>query len=193
MTARAAPAAKPVCWLARIKTTCNVHEYGGGSWTQDGSGCWVSDAFAYHVSIACNHCDMPICMANCPQGAISKDPDTGEVKSDPEKCIGCGTCAKVCPYGAPKVDTEAMKSVKCNMCADRVAEGQLPICVEACPLRALDFGEIDELRAKYGDVAEMAPLPPASETKPNLVITMPSNGKPVGDASGELLNPREIM
>ena len=46
-----------------------------------------------------------------------------------------------------------MKSVKCNMCADRVAAGKQPICVEACPLRALDFGDIEELRAAYGDDA----------------------------------------
>ena len=136
---------------------------------------------------------MPLCMANCPQGAIEKDPDTGEVRSDPEKCIGCGTCAKSCPYGAPKVDMEAMKSVKCNMCADRVAAGKQPICVEACPLRALDFGDIEELRAAYGDDAEIAPLPAADETKPNLVITAPAGAKPVGDSAGEIMNELEIM
>lgn len=171
----------------------NVQEYGGGTWTQDAAGCWTSDAFTYHLSVACNHCDMPICMANCPQGAIEKDDATGEVRSDPEKCIGCGTCVNSCPYGAPKIDTEKMKSVKCNMCADRVAEGKQPICVEACPLRALDFGDIEELRAKYGTVAEVAPLPAASETEPNLVITAPVNAKPVGDKDGALLNEREIM
>ena len=62
----------------------NVYEYGGGTWSQDGAGCWIQDTFTYHVSVACNHCDMPLCMANCPQGAIEKDPDTGEVRSDPE-------------------------------------------------------------------------------------------------------------
>ena len=131
-------------------------------------------------------------MANCPQGAIEKDADTGAVRSDPEKCIGCGTCANACPYGAPKVDTEIMKSVKCDMCADKVAAGEKPVCVEACPLRALDFGDIDELRATYGDVAELAPLPAASETSPNLVITLPATAKPSGDATGAVLNPREI-
>lgn len=171
----------------------NVHEYGGGTWTQDEAGCWVSDTYAYSVSIACNHCAKPICMANCPQGAISKDDETGQVWSDPEKCIGCGTCMNSCPYGAPKVDMEQMKSVKCDMCADQVKEGNLPICVAACPRRALDFGEIEELRATYGDVAEIAPLPAASETEPCLVITMPRNGKPVGDTTGAALNEREIL
>ena len=170
----------------------NVYEYGGGTWTKGNDGCWTNDTFAYSVSVACNHCDMPVCMANCPQGAIEKDADTGAVRSDPEKCIGCGTCANACPYGAPKVDTEIMKSVKCDMCADKVAAGEKPVCVEACPLRALDFGDIDELRATYGDVAELAPLPAASETSPNLVITLPAPAKPSGDATGAVLNPREI-
>ena len=171
----------------------NIHEYGGGDWTQDAAGCWTNDAFVYHVSVACNHCDMPVCMANCPQGAIEKDADTGAVRSDPEKCIGCGTCANACPYGAPKVDPESMKRVKCEMCADKVAAGEKPVCVEACPLRALDFGDIDELRAAYGTDAEIAPLPAASESQPNLVITAPVDAKPAGDSTGAVMNELEIL
>ena len=168
-----------------------VYEYGGGTWSQS-DGLWSNDAFGYYVSVACNHCDSPACMAKCPQGAISKDPDTGIVNNDPEKCIGCGTCAIACPYSAPKVDEEIKKAVRCDMCADRVAEGKQPICVEACPLRALDFGEISELRQKYGEMADIAPLPSADETKPNIVITEPVNAKPAGDATGSVLNEREI-
>ena len=85
----------------------------------------------------------PICLANCPQGAISKDEETGAVISDSELCIGCGTCVTSCPYGAPSVDAEQGKSIKCDMCKDRVVEGKKPICVEPARCRALDFGEID--------------------------------------------------
>mgnify|MGYP005781231155 FL=1 len=169
----------------------NVYEYGGGSWTQV-DGLWSTDAFTYYVSVACNHCDSPLCLANCSQGAISKDVDTGIVTVDPEKCNGCGSCVAACPYGAPKVNEETKKGMKCDLCADRVAQGEQPICVEACPLRALDFGEICELREKYGEVAEIAPLPGADETKPNIVITEPANAKPVGDETGSVLNEREI-
>ncbi|MEG0791182.1 MAG: DMSO/selenate family reductase complex B subunit [Gordonibacter sp.] len=168
-----------------------VCEYGGGSWSQ-ADGLWNNDVFTYYVSVACNHCDSPLCMAKCPQGAISKDSKTGIVTSDPEKCIGCGTCVITCPYGAPKVDEEKKKSVKCDLCADRIAEGKQPICVESCPLRALDCGEIADLRAKYGDVAAVAPLPDSSETSPNLVITEPAGAKPFDDTSGSVLNEREI-
>ena len=64
--------------------------------------------------------------------------------------------------------------------------------MEACPLRALDFGEISELRQKYGEMADIAPLPSADETKPNIVITEPVNAKPAGDTTGSVLNEREI-
>ena len=52
----------------------NVYEYGGGSWKQDDAGAWTCDTYVYHVSVACNHCDSPACMAKCPQGAISRTP-----------------------------------------------------------------------------------------------------------------------
>ena len=169
----------------------NVYEYTGGGWTQEGS-LWAGDVFSYYVSSACNHCESPVCVANCPQGAMTKDPETGIVSVDPETCIGCGTCAKTCPYGAPKIDEEQGRSVTCDMCADRVAEGKVPVCVEACPLRALEFGEIEELRSKYGTTAAVAPLPDPSETKPSVVITEPRHAKPVGDKSGALANEAEV-
>ena len=164
-----------------------------GETVRDESGVITTTCISYPVSLSCNHCDSPICMAKCPQGAISKDPDTGFVSNDLEKCIGCGTCVTACPYGAPTVDEEQKKSVKCTQCGDRVAEGKQPICVEACPVRALDFGEIEDLRAKYGDVAEIAPLPEASLTKPNLVITAPAQAKPANDTTGTVENEVELV
>ncbi len=89
---------------------------------------------------------------------------------DEKKCIGCGACAQACPYGAPVLDETAHKMHKCDVCADRLVQGLRPICVEACPQRAIEFGEISELRKKYGDNADIAPLPSSSLTKPSLVI-----------------------
>ena len=57
----------------------------------------------------------------------------------------------------------------------------------------MDFGDIEELRAAYGDDAEIAPLPAASESQPNLVITAPVGAKPVGDSTGAIMNELEIM
>lgn len=159
---------KDVKNLDAHKAYRQVYDYEGGSWSADGDA-MTQDVYAYHVSVSCNHCESPICLANCPQGAISKDEETGAVISDSELCIGCGTCVTSCPYGAPSVDAEQGKSIKCDMCKDRVVEGKKPICVEACPLRALDFGEIDELRATYGSQDSVPPLP-AATTGPCLVI-----------------------
>ena len=89
---------------------------------------------------------------------------------DEKKCIGCGACAQACPYGAPVLDETAHKMHKCDVCADRLVQGLRPICVEACPQRAIEFGEISELHKKYGDNADIAPLPSSSLTKPSLVI-----------------------
>lgn len=101
-------------------------------------------------------------------------------------------CAKVCPYGAPQFDEVKGHMTKCDGCYERVAEGKKPICVESCPLRALDMGPIEELRAKYGTLAEIAPLPSAEYTHPNIVLKLNANSRPVGDTTGHLANPEEV-
>ena len=150
-----------------------VYEYGGGSWERHDDGTLSHDTFAYHVSVACNHCGNPACVAVCPTGAMHKD-DNGLVSVDVARCIGCGYCALSCPYRAPRVDREVGHSVKCDGCASRVAEGSAPICVEACPLRALDFGPIEELSETFGTDRDLLPLPISSATAPNTVITLPA-------------------
>ena len=125
------------------------------------------------LSLACNHCDNPACLANCPQGAYTKL-ENGIVKQDHEKCIGCKTCTMSCPYGVPKYD-EASKTVyKCDLCYDRLERGLAPACVEACPGGNLMFGEMDELKAKYptavSDIAGV--LPDSSQTHPNLLVLL---------------------
>ena len=148
-----------------------VFDYEGGSWTDNGDGTYAPDSFAYHVSMSCNHCANPACVANCPQAALSKDPDTGLVLRDEELCSGCGMCALSCPYEVPVVDTDIMKSMKCDGCASRVAEGKNPICVEACPLRALEFGDIDALRSAHdGTGAGIAPMAAPDMTGPSIAI-----------------------
>ena len=160
-----------------------------GDTTRDADGVVTTTCVSYPISVACNHCDSPICFEKCPQSAISKDSETGLMSIDEEKCIGCGTCAIVCPYSAPKVDEEKKKAVRCHGCADRVAAGEKPVCVEACPARALDFGTADEM-AKLGERANIAPLPDVSETQPNLYIKASADAQPVG--SVEVANPLEV-
>lgn len=78
-----------------------VFEFGGGEWKADEAGAFTATAFTYYVSMTCGHCENPACVANCPTGAMQKDPETGIVNNDKEKCIGCMTCEKSCPYGHP--------------------------------------------------------------------------------------------
>ena len=69
-----------------------IYDYEGGTWTKTKEDAWEKTAFNYHVSISCNHCDSPACVENCPTGAMQKDEATGLVNTDPNVCIGCGTC-----------------------------------------------------------------------------------------------------
>jgi NADPH-dependent glutamate synthase beta subunit-like oxidoreductase len=74
-----------------------------------------------------------------------------------KRCLNCAghLCLEVCPYHAPQFGSEQnSKMQKCNLCVDRWSENKKPICVEACPTRAMDAGPLDELRSKYGDVKE---------------------------------------
>lgn len=150
-----------------------VIEFVEGDWKKDASGAWVQDVRGYYVPIACNECADPACVKVCPTKAHFKRESDGLVLIDEKKCIGCGACAQACPYGAPVLDETAHKMHKCGACADRLAQGLLPICVEACPQRAIEFGEISELRKKYGENADIAPLPSSNTTKPSLVIRLP--------------------
>ena len=126
----------------------------------------------YSISRSCNHCEMPMCMANCSTGAITKDEDTGVVIIDEEMCIGCKNCVEACPYCEPIYLEETGVVTKCDSCIKLREKGEQPACVAACPLRALDFGDLDELRAKYGDdlVSDIKGLPSSSETTPSLLI-----------------------
>ncbi len=125
----------------------------------------------YHLSISCNHCDDPACVKHCPTTSMHKN-EEGVVVHDDSKCVQCRYCMMVCPYGAPQWDPAASIIVKCDSCADLRAAGKNPVCVDSCLTRALDFGDMDELRAKYGDdlVSEIPTIASAESTHPNLLL-----------------------
>ncbi|MEG0027617.1 MAG: 4Fe-4S dicluster domain-containing protein [Raoultibacter sp.] len=151
-----------------------VREFHGGTWMPDATDSTImrqEGVFSYNISMSCNHCANPACVPACPQGAMQKDTKTGIVTSNWEKCIGCGLCAEVCPYHAPQVDNKAKHIRKCDFCKDLLDEGKAPACVETCPMRALDYGEYDDLVAKYGNVCDVAPLPNSATTSPSVIIT----------------------
>lgn len=168
-----------------------VYEYGGGEWIKQGDA-WQNSTFSYYLSIACNHCDEPTCVQGCPTGAMHKREQDGLVVVNEEVCVGCRYCEMRCPYGAPQFDPAKKVMRKCDGCFDRLEQGLHPICVDSCPQRALEFGKIDQLRAKYGDSNEIAPLPSSQLTKPNLIVKAHPNARPTGDTQGSIQNPSEV-
>jgi carbon-monoxide dehydrogenase iron sulfur subunit len=90
--------------------------------------------------IQCRHCDEPACADACMTGAIRKDPQTGLVTSDPEKCVGCWMCVMACPYGVIVQSEKLGAAFKCDQCQDL----EEPACVAACPTGALYFCELEE-------------------------------------------------
>jgi anaerobic dimethyl sulfoxide reductase subunit B len=166
--------------------------YGGGDWMQK-DGRWIAnDVFSYSISFACMHCDKPACVDVCPAAAITKRAD-GVVLINQDQCIGCRYCQWACPYGAPQFNEAKGVMTKCTFCEDLLAQGQNPACVDACPMRAIEFGDIAELRAKYGSEMQIAPMPRADITYPSAVITPHRNAQPTGRGTGRIMNlPEEL-
>lgn len=124
------------------------------------------------LPINCYHCQDPFCVKACKHQAISKEPKYGAVLVDQDKCCGDRNCFKACPYGAPQFadDEPGQKMSKCHMCIDRLEQGQLPICVRSCSMRALEFGPLAELMAKFGEGKPVPGLPSSPQIKPSAVI-----------------------
>lgn len=169
-----------------------VVQYGGGNWVSQSNVMVPNNIFTYSLSVACMHCEEPICVQVCPTAALAKR-DDGLVLIDQSKCIGCRYCEWACPYGAPHFNETTGVMTKCTFCEDLLAQGEQPACVSSCVMRALDFGELDELRAKYGNVSAVAPLPESNLTKPAYVLTPHKNAQNCGSGAGRILNlPEEV-
>jgi anaerobic dimethyl sulfoxide reductase subunit B (iron-sulfur subunit) len=130
------------------------------------------------LAIPCYHCMTPVCVKSCPNKALYKEEKYGAVLVDRDKCRGTRKCWRACPYGVPQYGSDATgeKMSKCTMCFDRLEQGLKPICVLSCSMRALEFGPIDELRAKYGTLAHLADMPREAITKP-AVVFKPADAK----------------
>ncbi len=166
-----------------------VVQYGSGSWLSHPTQPGVytpNNIYAYTVSFACMHCENPICVEVCPTTAMHKRAD-GVVLIDANKCIGCRYCEWACPYGGPQFNETVGKMTKCNFCEDLLAKGENPACVDACVMRAIEFGDIAELRSKLGTVNAVEPLPEASLTKPSAVITPHKHSQVSGRGTGRIL------
>ncbi len=132
------------------------------------------DTTVSFFSLACHHCVNPACVNACPVNAINKDATNGIVTVNRDTCLGkdkCGVCLDACPWEIPQFDAEPdAKMQKCDFCTDRLKENKPPVCVAACPMRALDFGPMDGLVQKYGNVKECEGFADSEDLNPSFIV-----------------------
>lgn len=144
-----------------------------------------------YLTVACQHCENPACTKVCPVGATYKDPETGVVRQDYDKCIGCRMCMAACPYtgvrsfnwdepkyaldfatGDAEVPLHQKHTVeKCTFCYQRVTQGQTPACMVLCPGRARHWGDLDDPESEVSKLIasrEYKQLLPEEGTKPSV-------------------------
>ncbi len=99
-----------------------------------------------YVRRMCQHCNDPACASACLVGALTKTA-LGPVVYNDKKCMGCRYCMVACPYQVPKYEWNKLAPYmrKCDMCSDRVLNGGVTRCSEACPVGATQFGDRDDL------------------------------------------------
>jgi Fe-S-cluster-containing dehydrogenase component len=107
------------------------------------------NGFAF-MKTSCMHCGDPSCVSACPVSAMTKNPVTGVVGYNPDKCIGCRYCVAACPFGIPKYqyDSPTGRIGKCELCRHRHEEGHYSACAEVCPTGATLFGRTEDLLAE---------------------------------------------
>lgn len=125
------------------------------------------------VTSACHHCAEPGCLEGCPVMAYEKDEDTGIVRHLDDQCIGCSYCILKCPYEVPKYSKQLGIVRKCDMCHSRLAEGEAPACVQACPTSAISIRTISiaEVRAAAEKQIFLADSPDPRITLPTTTYT----------------------
>ena len=144
-----------------------------------------------YVPLMCQHCDNPACTRVCPVGATYKDAETGVVRQDYDKCIGCRMCMAACPYsgvrsfnweepkyaadvmfGEPDVAPHQKHTVeKCTMCWHRLGKGKRPACADICPAQARFWGDLDDPQSEVSKAIagrEYMTLLPEKGTRPSV-------------------------
>jgi formate dehydrogenase iron-sulfur subunit len=105
-----------------------------------------TDRWLMHSDV-CKHCANAPCQEACPTGAIIRTEfDTVYVQQD--ICNGCGYCIVACPFGVIARDEHGdHRAHKCTLCYDRMKDGMVPACAQACPTDSIQYGEVEQLKA----------------------------------------------
>ena len=163
----------------------------GGDYEYTPRGTYPDGLYLRYLTLACQHCENPACVKVCPVGATYKDADTGVVRQDYDKCIGCRMCMAACPYtgvrsfnweepkyfldfavGDPDVPKHQKHTVeKCTMCWHRLARGERPACAEICRAVARVWGDLDDPESKISKLIatrQYKQLLPEKGTKPSV-------------------------
>ncbi len=133
----------------------------------------------HYLSMGCNHCVEPSCLIGCPVEAYTKSPTTGVVVHSADACIGCQYCVWNCSYGVPQYNPERGVVGKCDLCHNRLSDGEAPACASACPegAIAIEIVNVAEWKASYA--AQQTPgLPAGEDCISTTRITLPAHLPP---------------
>jgi Fe-S-cluster-containing dehydrogenase component/DMSO reductase anchor subunit len=138
------------------------------------------------ITTACHHCEDPACMNGCPVGAYEKDRDTGIVRHLDDQCIGCSYCILKCPYDVPKYSKKRGIVRKCDMCHQRLAAGEAPACVQACPTEAIRIIKVPAATTLTTDRLFQSAIDNRQSAIPHPSITRPTTryvGRAIPDSA----------
>jgi formate dehydrogenase iron-sulfur subunit len=135
----------------------NTMELGASTWRHvtfierdqplQGQSTAGSDFSWLMMSDVCKHCQRAGCLEVCPTGAIVRT-EFDSVYVQPDICNGCGYCVVACPFGVIDRREDDGRAWKCTLCYDRMKDGLTPACAQACPTASIQFGELDDLKAR---------------------------------------------
>ena len=145
------------------------------------------------VTTACHHCVDPGCANGCPVLAYEKDPGTGIVRHLDDQCMGCNYCTMTCSYGVPSYSPARGIVRKCDMCRQRLDQGEAPACAQACPNGAIRIVLVDQEAVRTGSTGDATLLPGAAPSRITQPATrfisrnpLPAGMAPEADRSAEL-------
>lgn len=151
-------------WISHGHLWMDVHEYTWGSYP---------NIKVRYVPMPCMQCDEPPCLEASINGSVYKRTD-GIVIIDPDKSKNQTHIVDSCPYDRIYLNTANMLPQKCTFCAHLVEKGNLPRCVEACPIKVMTFGDIDDPNSEISKkiaALKAKPLHQEYGTRPKVYYT----------------------